>query len=143
MQNDVSTATVTGRVQWVDTDASGHQHNSLIMRLAEAAEAELMEAEGIRKAYFAVAPRVRHEINYEGKLYFGQGVTATIVLERLGRSSITFSFEVWGEEFEGRPRHRAASGLWVAAHVPSGSESAAPWPEAIVAALHPREPRTR
>ena len=31
-----STATVTRRVEWIDTDASGHQHNSLVMRLVEA-----------------------------------------------------------------------------------------------------------
>ena len=34
-------ASVERTVEWVDTDASGHQHNSAVMRWVESAEAEL------------------------------------------------------------------------------------------------------
>lgn len=141
-QNTPSTATVTRRVEWVDTDASGHHHNGIVMRLVEAAEAELMASAGILSDYFWSAPRVRQDINFSGLLHFGQQVSATIVLEKLGRSSITFSFEVWGQDWEEKPRQLAASGKVVAAHVPRGAERSRPWPEAVVRALTPRTPRT-
>lgn len=137
-----STATVTRRVEWVDTDASGHQHNGIVMRLVESAEAELMAGAGVLAEYFWCAPRVRQEIDFSGKLYFGQAVAATIVLEKLGRSSMTFSFEVWGEQWGEVPRRLAASGKVVTAHVPQGTEHSEPWPDAIVAALVPRKPRS-
>ncbi len=133
-----STATVTRRVEWIDTDASGHQHNSLVMRLVEAAEAAMMVEAGILEEYFWSAPRVRQEIDFSGKLYFGQVVSATLVLEKIGKSSITYSFEVWGEEYGTVPRRRAASGKIVVAHVPRGTEQSTPWPSEIRAALRPR-----
>lgn len=40
-QAGVSSASIERTVEWVDTDAAGHQHNSAIMRWAESAEAEL------------------------------------------------------------------------------------------------------
>ncbi len=134
-----SAAQVTRRVEWVDTDASGHHHNSLIMRLVEAAEASLVSAAGIAEYYAAAAPRVRHEIDFTGPLDFGQDATATVVVERLGRASITLSFDVWGEPFAGRPRRPAASGRVVAAHVPPGATRAEPWPDAVRAALRARD----
>lgn len=137
-----STATVTLRVEWIDTDASGHHHNGIVMRLVEAAEAELMADAGILADYFWSAPRVRQEIDFLGLLYFGQQVSTTIVVEKLGRSSITFSFEVWGEAWNENPRRLAASGKVVAAHVPQDEERSKPWPDAIVRALTPRKPRT-
>jgi len=138
----VSTATVVRRVEWVDTDASGHQHNGIIMRLVEAAEALLMADAGILAEYFWSAPRVRQEINFSGLLYFGQEVSTTIVVEQMGRKSITFSFEVWGETWNEAPRRLAASGEVVAAHVPVGKERSEPWPETIFHALTPRKPKS-
>jgi len=137
--HEPSTATVTRRVEWVDTDASGHQHNSLIVRLLEAAEHELILLAGITEEYMVGAPRVRQEIDFTGKLYFGQTVTASIVVERVGRASITYSFDVWGEAFKDVPRRKAASGRLVVAHVPAGSYQAGPWPDAVRAALTPRQ----
>lgn len=128
-------ATIRRTVEWSDTDASGHHHNAFIIRLIEAAERELMEANGAELVWAEGTPRVRHEIDYTAPLYFGQPVTATIELQRLGRASVTYGFEVWGEEHTGRPRRRAASGTVVAAHVPRGAERAAPWPDAFRAAF--------
>ena len=47
MEQQPSAATITRRVEWSDTDPSGHHHNTLIIRLAEAAERELMDAAGL------------------------------------------------------------------------------------------------
>lgn len=138
MLDGPGSATVVQRVQWVDTDASGHQHNGLIMRLFETAEAELMAVAGLQQEYFPSAPRVRQEINFSAMLYFGQDATTTIVVEALGRTSLTLAFEVWGEEWNGNPRCLAASGRVVVAHVPPGSAGSQPWPDATVRALTPQ-----
>jgi acyl-CoA thioester hydrolase len=138
--------TVAGRVEWMDTDAAGIHHNSAITRFAEAAEAELARGLGL-DGYFAVAPRVRYEVTYEAPLFFGQPVSTVLYVERVGMSSLTFVFEVWGEEFNGRARTRAAKGRYVTVHVPGGvgAESggkdgeghgrSVPWPTAWADAL--------
>src|SRR4051812_35409398 len=117
-----------GRVEWMDTDAAGHHHNTAVMRWVESAEAALMRERGLLE-YFGAAPRVRHEVDFESRLWFGQEVTATVVLERMGTSSMEFSYEVWGGEFEGRPPARAARGSYVTVHVPEGADSGRPWPQ--------------
>ncbi|WP_298591582.1 thioesterase family protein [uncultured Kocuria sp.] len=130
MDTPIATATAVRRVEWVDTDAAGHQHNSAVLRFVEACEAQLFRDLGIT-SYFGQAPRVRQEINYRAKLWFGQEVTTEVFLDRLGESSMTFSFRVWGEEFQGAPRRVAADGLFVTVCVPSGAEASAPWPAEI------------
>ena len=123
-----------GRVEWMDTDAAGHHHNTAIMRWIESAEAALMRERRV-PGYFGTAPRVRHEVDFEARLWFGQEVTATVVVERIGASSMTFGYEVWGEAFDGRPRTRAAVGRYVTVHVPEGADGSQPWPAEWVAAL--------
>jgi acyl-CoA thioester hydrolase len=118
----------TGRVEWMDTDAAGHHHNTAVMRWVESAEAALMRERGML-GYFGSAPRVHHEVDFEARLWFGQVVTATVVLERIGTTSMAFGYEVWGGEFEGRPSTRAARGRFVTVHVPEGADSAQPWPQ--------------
>lgn len=129
-ENLECSATVSRVVEWWDTDAAGHQHNSTIMRHVEAAEAQLFRDLNIA-GYFVVAPRVRQEIDFESKLYFGQGTTTTVRIVALGSASMTLEFEVWGDAFEGAPRRRAASGRLVSVHVPLGTERSAPWPPEV------------
>jgi acyl-CoA thioester hydrolase len=129
---------VRTRVEWMDTDASGIYHNTTVTRFVEAAEARLMADRGV-EGYFPAAPRVRYEADFEAPLFFGQDATATVTLAQIGTSSMRWEFEVWGEEFAGRPRTRAARGAYVTVHVEGGSISAGvrstPWPAAWVAAL--------
>ncbi|TQK69895.1 acyl-CoA thioester hydrolase [Nocardioides sp. SLBN-35] len=131
------------RVEWIDTDASGIYHNSTVTRFVEAAEATLMRERGLG-GYFASAPRVRFEADFLAPLFFGQEATATVSLAAIGSSSMTWEFEVWGEEFEGRPRTRAARGRYVTVHMGTGQVAATaddgsrrslPWPAEWVAAL--------
>lgn len=125
------------RVEWIDTDAAGIYHHSTVTRFVEAAEATLMTAHGLTD-YFPVAPRVRYEAVYEAPLFFGQPVTAVVALTRLGTASMTFTFEVWGEEFGGRPRTRAATGSYTTVHIDRGHQDGArsvPWPADWVGAL--------
>src|SRR6478672_13643539 len=104
------------RVEWIDTDASGIYHNSTVTRFVEAAEASLVRTRGL-DGYFPSAPRVRYEADFLAPLRFGQEVTATVSLARIGTSSMTWEFEVWGEAFEGAPRALAARGRYVTVHV--------------------------
>jgi acyl-CoA thioester hydrolase len=128
----------TGRVEWMDTDAAGHHHNTAVNRFVESAEAALMRDRGL-PGYFGSAPRVHFEADYEARLWFGQEVSTTLVLEQVGRSSMTFTFEVWGEAFEARPRRRAAVGRFTTVHVPRGEDGAQPWPRDWVEALTDNE----
>ncbi|MQS17000.1 acyl-CoA thioesterase [Streptomyces kaniharaensis] len=117
----------------MDTDAAGHHHNTAVVRYVEAAEAELMRACGVT-GYFGAAPRVRYEADFTAPLWFGQEVTTVLAVERVGTSSVTFRFEVWGEPTDRGPRQLAASGRYVAVHVPRGRRESAPWPEEWVTA---------
>ncbi|QKV97059.1 acyl-CoA thioesterase [Streptomyces sp. NA02950] len=123
------------RVQWSDTDAGGHHHNTAIVRFVEAAEAALMRERGVA-GYFGAAPRVRHEVNFVSPLWFGQEVTTDLSVEHIGTSSMTFRFAVWGEETDRQPRRLAASGRYIVVHVlPGGEPTSAPWPKEWMTAL--------
>lgn len=137
LPDTATTATLERTIEWVDTDAAGHQHNSAVLRFVEACEAKLFRDLDLPE-YFPSAPRVRHELNYQAKLYFGQQVTTTVVVEKIGRTSMTFSFEVWGEEFRGEPRALAAHGSFVTAHVAQGATAATPWPAELAAKVTAR-----
>ncbi|MGP9034624.1 acyl-CoA thioesterase [Glutamicibacter mysorens] len=79
-----------------------------------------------------MSPRARHEVDYRAKLYFGQAVTAAVRVERVGRSSMTFGFKVWGHPHQDRGLVVAAEGRFVTVCVPVGAESSAPWPKEIL-----------
>ena len=127
-------ASVEQVVEWADTDAAGHHHNSAIVRWVEAAEAKLMRELGL-SGYFPVAPRVQQVLNFRGKLWFGQQVIASVWVEKLGESSLTLGFEVEGRPCDRSPGGRAADGTITTVHVPSGSAGSAPWPREIRDAL--------
>ncbi|MEJ1114371.1 thioesterase family protein [Paenarthrobacter sp. CCNWLY172] len=122
-------ACVERTVEWVDTDASGHQHNSAVLRWVEAAEAELFRSLELPD-YFPSAPRVQQVVNYKAKLWFGQRITATVKVSALGRTSLTLAFEVTSDAGD-----VAAYGTVTTAYVPQGATSAQPWPEHLVRAV--------
>ena len=137
---DFPEASVERAVEWVDTDASGHQHNSAILRWVEAAEGELFRKLQL-PGYFPSAPRVQQVVNYRAKLWFGQHVKATVKINAVGRTALTMGFEVRGESL-GAPGDAtsdvgtvAAFGTVTTAHVPPGASTAQPWPEHFVRAV--------
>lgn len=121
---------VERRVEWHDTDAAGHQHHSAILRWVEAAEAELLRRHGL-DWLFGRTPRVRHEVDYRARLWFGETVTTRFRVLRLGRTSLTYDFEVHGRE------GLAARGTMVVAHAEPESPTATPWPQHVRDALAP------
>lgn len=130
----VGHASIDNVVEWVDTDASGHQHNSAIMRWVEAAEAQLMRTLDLPD-YFPSAPRVHQEISYRSKLWFGQPITASVEVQKLGRTSLTYAFEVRGHAHPKSTGGVAAVGTVTVAHVPPGFDKSLPWPGDLVEAI--------
>lgn len=139
MHHPQTSVTIDRVVEWVDTDAAGHHHNSVIIRWVEAAEAELMRRLGLPD-YFPTAPRVQQIVNFREKLRFGQGVSVHLWVERVGSSSLTLGFEVAGRPSDGGPARTAADGSVTTVHVPYGAAGSTPWPEAVRAVLT-AEPR--
>lgn len=105
------------------------------MRWVEAAEAELMRSLDL-PGYFPSAPRVHQEISYSAKLWFGQPVTAAIEVQKLGRTSLTYAFEVRGHAHPKSAGGVAAFGTVTVAHVPPGFEKSQPWPTDTAAAIN-------
>jgi acyl-CoA thioester hydrolase len=133
-QAGASSASIERTVEWVDTDASGHQHNSAIMRWAESAEAELFRQLDLPE-YFPSAPRVHQSINFRAKLWFGQRVTTTLWVQTMGATSMTLGFEVVADPLGEHDGGLAADGTFVTAYVPAGGRASAPWPERFRAAI--------
>jgi len=114
------------RVEWVDTDATGHVHNTFAPRLFETAEAEMLRRLGLT-ALIPAMPRVRTLFEFRRRLFFGDPVTAEVRVAALGRTSVTYAMRALRD---GVP---AIEGEVVAVHAPG--EAAAPWPDAARAAL--------
>lgn len=127
MGRSPSSCSIERTVEWVDTDAAGHQHNSVILRWAEACEAQLFRDLDLPE-YFPTAPRVQQTVNFTAKLYFGQRVRTTIHVQELGDKSMTLIFTTQGLQFNGAPESRAAHGTVVTVYVAPGASRSSSWP---------------
>ena len=78
---------------WVDTDAGGRIHFTAVFRYAEAAETALRRKLGLLGDW-PDYPRRRVEADYLATLRFDDEVDVRIRLERLGRTSITWAWEI-------------------------------------------------
>ncbi|MEU6827119.1 acyl-CoA thioesterase [Nocardia beijingensis] len=133
------TPTVVRRlVDWQDTDAAGHYHHSTVIRWVEAAEAELLNRAGLAWLTGRL-PRVRYEVDYRQRLWFGDTAHLELVLSRLGTTSLRYDFELTRIPRPGRDpapeTASAAAGLVIAAFAPSPDQPAQPWPDDIAAIL--------
>lgn len=85
---------VQRRIEWPDTDASGHYHYSTAFRLAEAAEAVLHDRLGIIGETFGRTPRVRVCADFRSVLRFHDVVDVELRVAAVGRTSVTYAFAV-------------------------------------------------
>ncbi|HEY9524220.1 MAG TPA: thioesterase family protein [Thermopolyspora sp.] len=120
---------VQRRVEWADTDAAGHQHNTAVLRWLEEAETVLHERLGIAERTFGRTPRVRIEVDFTGRLWFRDIVTIRLAVDRVGTSSLTYTFEMTQGDRE------AARGRMVVVNADPSEAGSRPWPEDIRAAL--------
>ncbi len=85
---------VERRIEWVDTDASGHYHFTAALRLFESAEAMLLDRLGLRDRIYGRLPRVRLLVDFHDRLVFGDMVTVDVRVRTVGRTSLTYNFEI-------------------------------------------------
>jgi acyl-CoA thioester hydrolase len=98
------------RVAWVDTDAGKRIHFTAAFRWAELAETELRRSLGLIEGW-GTYPRRRVEAEFHKVLVFDDEIEVRIRAENLGRTSITYAWEILrGDEL-------CVDGRTVAVHV--------------------------
>lgn len=126
-------------VDWQDTDAAGHYHHSTVVRWVEAAEAALLDRIGLCWLFGRI-PRVRYEVDYRERLWFGDTASIDLSVGNVGRSSLRYDFVITRIPAVTRsplpqPSTIAARGTLTAVHVPAADGGAHSWPDDIAAAL--------
>lgn len=125
--------TLQRRVQWMDTDAAGIWHHSVVLRWFEEAEAELHRRLGIIDQTFGATPRVRTEFDFTIPIRFDDVVDITVRVSSLGQTSITYEVDVR------RGSDQVASGRVVAVFIDRETGEKRPWTESLRQALEPAE----
>jgi YbgC/YbaW family acyl-CoA thioester hydrolase len=105
------------RGSWADTDAGGRIHFTAALRYAELAETGLRRRLGVLGDW-GDYPRRRVEADYHRVLHFDDEVDVRIRVERLGRTSITWSWEIT------RAGEVCVDGRHVVVHVDDAGRSA-------------------
>jgi acyl-CoA thioester hydrolase len=125
-----ASAVCRARVGWSDTDAGGHHHHASITRFVEEAEAQLYRTVG-DPDLMALVPRVEYHAEFVGRLYYQDEVEVTLRVAKIGRTSLTYEFEVRRVD-DGSV---AARGGYVVVHIDEDTRRSAPWPDDLRAAL--------
>jgi YbgC/YbaW family acyl-CoA thioester hydrolase len=81
------------RVAWIDTDAGGRIHFTAVFRWVEAAETALMRRLGLTEGW-GNYPRRHVEADYLKVLVFEDDVEVRLRVERVGRTSITYAWDI-------------------------------------------------
>jgi acyl-CoA thioesterase FadM len=111
------------RVEWSDTDASGHYHNTAAFRLFETAETLLLARLGMRDDIYGRHPRARLEADFLCALRFHDPVETEVRVESVGRTSVTYVWEIR------RGPEVCVRGRAVAVLLDRPGGSPVPWPE--------------
>ena len=117
--------TVQRRIEWFDTDASGFYHNSVAFRLFEVAETVLLERLGILDDVYGRLPRVHLSADFGKLLGFADVVDTTVRVDRVGNSSVEYSFLVE------RKGDVCVTGRAVAVLLEGPGGTKAPWSEKV------------
>ena len=123
--SDLARITVHRQVEWVDTDAAGHHHFSAPLLWVEQAESLLYDRLGIVDFIAASVPRVHFEIDYLARLKYRDTFELTLAVERLGRSSLTYQFEIMTSA------GMVAQGSLVIVLTKGSDSKARAWPEQV------------
>ena len=121
--------TIQRRVQWMDTDAAGIWHHSVVVRWAEEAEAELHRRLGISQITFGATPRVRTEFSFITPVRFDDLIDITLTVTRVGVTSVTYALSYSAAAGE------IATGSMVAVFIDRLSGAKQPWPDEVRNAL--------
>src|SRR5205809_7163011 len=85
---------VQRRIEWPDTDASGMYHNTAAFRFIEVAETTLLDRLGFVHDVYGRHPRVHIEADFLRPLRFRDLVDIELTVGRVGRTSVTYEFEM-------------------------------------------------
>ncbi len=109
-------------LEWDETDAAGHQHYASIFGWVEQCESALYRKLGLPSTLFGQIPRVKVEMQYRRRIFFGEEIHSVLRVVRVGNSSMEFAFtaHVGGE--------LAAEGTYIIVHSPNKESGSQPWP---------------
>ncbi|MGH3649624.1 MAG: acyl-CoA thioesterase [Acidimicrobiia bacterium] len=124
-----SRISIQRRVQWIDTDAAGIWHHSVLIRWLEEAEAELHRDLGIIEQTFGATPRVKTEFEFFTPVRFDDLVDITLTVVDLGTTSITYEIEAAAGPTP------VASGRLTAVFMDRETREKRAWPETVRQAL--------
>jgi YbgC/YbaW family acyl-CoA thioester hydrolase len=82
------------RIEWSDTDASGHWHNTAAFRMFEWAETALFERLEMLEDVYGRLPRVHITAEFKELLRHRDVVDVELTVAAIGRSSITYAVVV-------------------------------------------------
>jgi acyl-CoA thioesterase FadM len=91
---NAASITIPRRVEWVDTDAGGRIHNTFIFRSFEAAETRLLGKLGLLDEVYGRLPRVHLDADIGAELKFWHEVEVEVRVADVGRTSLTYEFEI-------------------------------------------------
>jgi 2-aminobenzoate-CoA ligase len=77
------------RIEWSDTDASGHYHNTAAFRMLEWAETAMFESLGILDDVYGRLPRVHISADFKAPLDHRDLVDVELEVVEVGSSSVT------------------------------------------------------
>jgi YbgC/YbaW family acyl-CoA thioester hydrolase len=88
----------TRRVEFGDTDMAGIMHFSNFFRFMEVAETDFLRSRGLTVAWEADGqrygfPRVSVACDYSRPARFGDELTITVTVEKVGRKSVAYRFD--------------------------------------------------
>jgi len=115
---------VQRRIEWSDTDASGNYHNTAAFRLIEVGETALLERLGLLTDVYGRLPRAHVEADFLAPLVFRDLVDVHLRVAAVGRSSITYEFEMTQDG------QAAVRGRAVAVLLSEARGRPVPWPDA-------------
>jgi acyl-CoA thioester hydrolase len=132
---------VTRRVEFSETDLAGIMHFSNFFRFMESAEHAFFRSLGFsvarsRNGLAVCLPRVHAECDYAVPLRFEDEVLVRLLVERMGRRSLTYQFRFSRQDGSG-PQEVARGRLTVASVTlqADGTMKAVPLPKAIAAKI--------
>jgi len=118
------------RIGWTDTDAAGHHHHASVVRLVEAAEADLYRRIGDPQL-MTIVPRVEYHAEFLTRLYYQDLVEVMLRVAAIGRTSLEYAFEVRRVD-DGAV---ASRGGFTVVHIDEATGKSEPWPDHLRKAL--------
>jgi acyl-CoA thioesterase FadM len=92
--SEPASITIQRRIEWSDTDASGHWHNVAAFRMLEWAETALLDRLGLVDDVYGRLPRVHVEADFTGRLGHRDLVDISLRVEQVGRSSLSYGVTI-------------------------------------------------